>query len=133
MKKVMGRPIPTRQKGVVLADENITQKTRRAGYTGALPGIRKTTSKNKSEESSVEQKKTTPRGIATTEQLEKRLSSIALGRVKKPDEAKITEQLKAMELLVKIRGLGQEEQAEPMEVKIRVLDSSGKEIRTSGV
>lgn len=81
----------------------------------------------------MEQKKTRPRGIATTEQLEKRLSSIALGRVKKPDEAKITEQLKAMELLVKIRGLGREEQAEPMEVKIRVLDSSGKEIRTSGV
>ena len=81
----------------------------------------------------MEQKKTVPRGIATTEQLEKRLSSIALGRVKKPDEAKITEQLKAMELLVKIRGLGQEQQAEPMEVKIRVLDSSGKEIKTSGV
>ena len=81
----------------------------------------------------MEQKKTTPRGIATTEQLEKRLSSIALGRVKKPDEAKITEQLKAMELLVKIRGLGQEQQPEPMEVKIRVLDSSGKEIKTSGV
>ena len=87
----------------------------------------------RSEESSVEQKKTVPRGIATTEQLEKRLSSIALGRVKKPDEAKITEQLKAMELLVKIRGLGQEQQPEPMEVKIRVLDSSGKEIKTSGV
>ncbi len=81
----------------------------------------------------MEQKKIVPRGIATTEQLEKRLSSIALGRVKKPDEAKITEQLKAMELLVKIRGLGQEQQPEPMEVKIRVLDSSGKEIKTSGV
>ena len=26
MKKVMGKPIPTRQKGVVLADKNITQK-----------------------------------------------------------------------------------------------------------
>ena len=72
------------------------------------------------------------RGIATARQLEKRLSSIALGRIKKPDEAKITEQLKAIELLVKIRGMAEEEKAEPMEVKIRVLDASGKEIECHG-
>ena len=68
----------------------------------------------------MEKERNTERGIATARQLEKRLSSIALGRIKKPDEAKITEQLKAIELLVKIRGMAEEEKAEPMEVKIRV-------------
>lgn len=71
-------------------------------------------------------------GAGSARQLEKRLSSIALGRIKKPDEAKITEQLKAIELLVKIRGMAEEEKAEPMEVKIRVLDASGKEIECHG-
>ena len=80
----------------------------------------------------MEKDRNTERGIATARQLEKRLSSIALGRIKKPDEAKITEQLKAIELLVKIRGMAEEEKAEPMEVKIRVLDASGKEIECHG-
>ena len=83
-------------------------------------------------EKRMEKEKNTQRGIATARQLEKRLSSIALGRIKKPDEAKITEQLKAIELLVKIRGMAEEEKAEPMEVKIRVLDASGKEIECHG-
>lgn len=74
-----------------------------------------------------------PRGIATMEQLEKRLSSIALGRVRKPEQAKISEQLKAMELLVKLRGAGQDETpGGPMEIKIRVLDSAGREVRCDG-
>ena len=59
----------------------------------------------------MEKEGNTERGIATARQLEKRLSSIALGRIKKPDEAKITEQLKAIELLVKIRGMAEEEKA----------------------
>ena len=73
------------------------------------------------------------RGIATMEQLEKRLSSIALGRVRKPEQAKISEQLKAMELLVKLRGAGPDEApGGPMEIKIRVLDSAGREVRCDG-
>lgn len=73
------------------------------------------------------------RGIATEEQLERRLSSIALGRVKKPDTAKVSEQLKAIELLLKMRGSWEPEQsAQPLEVKIRVLDSQGKELTTDG-
>lgn len=72
-------------------------------------------------------------GIATAEQLERRLSSIALGRVKKPDAPKVNEQLKAIELLMKIRGmLEQETEAKPLEVKIRVLDSNGKELKPDG-
>lgn len=76
-----------------------------------------------------QQGKSGTRGIATMEQLEKRLSSIALGRVKKPEQAKISEQLKAMELLVKMRAGGDESvPAGPLEVKIRVLDAAGREI-----
>lgn len=72
-------------------------------------------------------------GIATTGQLERRLSSIALGRVKKPDTPKVNEQLKAIELLMKMRGvLEQENDAKPLEVKIRVLDSHGKELQLDG-
>ena len=72
-------------------------------------------------------------GIATPQQLERRLSSIALGRGKKPDTAKVSEQLKAIELLLKMRGtLEPEPTAQPLEVKIRVLDSQGKELTADG-
>lgn len=80
------------------------------------------------------QEKTSVRGVATRIQMEKRLTSIALGRQKKPEPAKISEQLKAMELLMKLLGEGgQNGEQEPTEIRIRVIDEKGKALEIHGV